>query len=174
MIIDDREIWKDIAGYEGAYQVSNKGRVRSYADNNRFSGRVLALMTDAMGYVVVNLSRKTHKVHRLVANAFIENPNNYPCVNHKDENKTNNNSCNLEWCTYKYNNNYGTRNERISQNEGRKIIQYDLDGNEVMRWTSITRAAEFYGVNRTTICGACAGRQHTSCGYVWRYADETI
>lgn len=168
------ETWKDVVGYEGKYQVSNKGRVRSLPVESRtkyFSGRVLSLFVDNVGYMAVNLSRKTYKVHRLVAVAFIDNPNNYPCVNHKDENKTNNDVNNLEWCTYSYNNNYGTRNQRISQNEGRKIIQYDLNGNEVKRWNSIVDAARYYKVARTTICGCCAGRQHTSCGYVWRYAN---
>ncbi len=168
------EIWKDIVGYEGKYQVSNKGRVRSLpvkSNTKYFSGRVLALFPDATGYMAVSLSRKSHKVHRLVAIAFIDNPNNYTCVNHKDEDKTNNNVENLEWCTHKYNNNYGTRNKRISQNSGRKIVQYDLNGNAVKTWKSIADAARYYGVERTTICGCCANRQHTSCGYIWKYAD---
>ena len=169
------EAWKDVVGYEGKYQVSNKGRIRSLPTKSKtkyFSGKVLSMAVDSIGYMVVTLSRRTYKVHRLVAFAFIDNPNNYPCVNHKDENKTNNNIENLEWCTYEYNCNYGTRNKRISQNEGRKIIQYDLTGNEIRQWKSIADAARCFGVARTTICGCCAGRQHTSCGYVWRYANE--
>lgn len=169
------ETWKDITGYEGKYQVSNFGRVRSLPIKSRtkyFSGEILVQIPDRAGYMTVNLSRKPYKVHRLVASAFIENTNNYPCVNHKDENKANNEVENLEWCSYKYNSNYGTRNKRISENAGRKIIQYDLTGKEVKRWTSIAKAARHFGVKRTTICGCCSGRQHTSCGYVWRYADE--
>lgn len=168
------EIWKDIVGYAGKYQVSDKGRVRSVSGKTKtkhFSGKVLSTFADSSGYMSVNLSRKLYRVHRLVAVAFINNPHNYPCVNHKDENKANNKAINLEWCTYKFNNNYGTRNQRISQNGGRKIIQYDLLGNEVKHWDSITKAARYYGVARTTICGCCAGRQHSSCGYVWRYAN---
>lgn len=170
------EIWKDIVGYEGKYQVSNLGNVRSLRVKSRtkyFKGSNLVLFTDKLGYVCVNLSRKSYKVHRLVAQAFIPNLNNLPCINHKDENKLNNSVSNLEWCDYSYNNNYGTRNQRISQNGGRKIIQYDLDGNEIKRWSSIANAARYYGVKRTTICGCCAGRGKTSCGYIWRYdADE--
>lgn len=169
------EVWKDVVGYEGCYQVSNEGRVKSLPVKSRtkfFSGKVLNLFIDKCGYEAVTLSRKPHKVHRLVATAFIPNPGNLPCINHKDEDKTNNKVENLEWCTYKYNSNYGTRNKRISQNGGRKIIQYDLNGNEIRRWNSIVQAANYYGVKRTTICGCCANRQHTSCGYVWRYADE--
>ena len=169
------EIWKDIKGYEGFYQVSNIGRVRSLPVRSKtkyFKGDILTTFTDKAGYICVNLSRKTYKVHRLVAIAFIENPNNYKCVNHKDECKTNNKASNLEWCTHKYNNNYGTRNERISQNSGRKVIQYGLDGSLIKVWDSISIASRYYGVKRWTICGCCAGRQKTSCGYIWRYSDE--
>lgn len=169
------EIWKDITGYEGRYQVSNEGRVRSLpvkSTTRYYGGKVLVQMTDNIGYKVVNLSRKTYKVHRLVAAAFVDNPNNYPHVNHIDEDKTNNSASNLEWCTPEHNNNHGTRNKRISQNAGRKVVQYDMQGNEIRTWDSIAKAAKHYGVARTTICGCCAGRQHTSCGYIWRYAEE--
>ena len=171
------EQWKDIEGYEGQYQVSDMGRVRSLparSATKRFSGAVLVLMTGKHGYSLVNLSRKTFYVHRLVAMAFIENPNGYKCVNHKDEDKTNNCVDNLEWCTHKYNNNYGTRNKRISENGGRKILQYSLDRRLLKEWCSAAKAAKHYGVRRTTICGCCAGRQHTSCGFIWRYADEPL
>ena len=171
------EHWKDIKGYEGRYQVSNLGRVKSLPVQTAtkfFKGEVLTLMRHKGGYCLVNLSRKTFYVHRLVAEAFVENPNGYKCVNHKDEDKSNNSAENLEWCTTKYNNNYGTRNKRISQNSGRPIIQYGLDGSVIKKWSSIEKAANHYGVKRTTICGACAGRQHTSCGYVWRHEDDTL
>lgn len=118
------EIWKDIEGYEGWYQVSNLGRVRSVERyvNYKKTGlsfrksRILKLKSDYYGYRSVNLSVnckvKTYKVHRLVAQAFIPNPNNLPCINHKDENKSNNFVSNLEWCSIAYNNTYGTRIER--------------------------------------------------------------
>lgn len=172
-----QEEWRDISGYEGRYQVSNLGRVKSLPGKSRgksFGNKVLVQFEGKYGYAIVNLSRKSHLVHRLVAKAFIDNPNNYRCVNHKDENKKNNTVDNLEWCTYKYNSNYGTRNERISKNGGRPIVQYDLQGNFVKRWRSIAEVSRFYGVRRTTICGCCAGRQHTSCGYVWRYENAKV
>lgn len=169
------EEWRDIKGYEGCYQVSNLGRVRSLLVRG-LNGGILVPIKDVAGYSCVNLSQKTYKIHRLVAISFIPNPNNYPCVNHKDENKNNNNIDNLEWCTYRYNNNYGTRNTRISQNtrRKRKIIQYDLFRNKIKEWDSISSAARYYNVKRCTIGGCCAKRQHTSCGYIWRYADEGI
>ena len=114
------EIWKDIKGYEGLYQVSNLGRVRSL---NRIDslgrwrcGKIKATVDNGNGYKLVNLKHKGKQkmvtVHKLVAEAFILNPDNLPCINHKDENKYNNCVNNLEWCTYKYNNNYGTLRTR--------------------------------------------------------------
>lgn len=115
------EIWKDIKGYEGLYQVSNYGRVKSFKHNKE---KLRKEVKDNMGYLIVNLSKngnkKIYKIHRLVAEAFLQNPNNYPQVNHKDENKINNRADNLEWCTAKYNSNYGTRNERMSNTKKEK------------------------------------------------------
>lgn len=124
------EEWKDIKGYEGIYQVSSYGRIRSLdriverkTGNYHIEGRILRQNDDTHGYLKVNLTKhdkkKTFKVHRLVAQAFIENPNNYECVNHKDENKQNNNIKNLEWCTKEYNNNYGTIQKRHSETKKR-------------------------------------------------------
>ena len=171
------EMWKDIKGYEGKYQVSNKGRVRSLPRNTRTGfrdGVILAPIKDSFGYMVVNLSRKLFKIHRLVAETFLDNPQNFKCVNHIDENKSNNCIDNLEWCTYAYNNNYGTRNKRISVNtkRKRKILQLDLDGNVVRVWESIMSASKYYGIGRTNICACCNSRQKTSAGYVWRFLDE--
>src|SRR5574344_1100472 len=104
-----KEIWKNVSGYEGIYQISNFGRVRSFKFSNV---RILKNIVQSAGYLTVDLrkngARKSFKIHRLVALAFIENPNNLPSINHKDECKTNNSVNNLEWCTDKYNSNYGT------------------------------------------------------------------
>ena len=115
------EEWRPVVGYEGLYEVSNTGRVRSldkYDSMNRFlRGRILRLFTDGLGYLRAQLysnsKRKSFLVHRLVAQAFIPNPDNLPQVNHRDENPSNDNVENLEWCDAKYNSNYGTRNDRI-------------------------------------------------------------
>ena len=112
------EEWRPVVGYEGLYEVSNTGQVRSL---DRFyyrlhKGKVLSPTKDRYGYLTVTLNcngkSKTIKIHRLVAQAFLPNPDNLPQVNHKDEDKTNNNVTNLEWCTAKYNVNFGTRQER--------------------------------------------------------------
>lgn len=126
------EIWKDIKDYEGLYQVSNYGRVRSLdrCDNmGRFmDGHILSIGDNGNGYKHVGLSKnglqKTEYVHRLVAKSFIPNPNNLPQVNHKDENPNNNCVDNLEWCTNKYNNNYGNHKVRLSESHtGKKLTE---------------------------------------------------
>lgn len=111
-----QEVWKDIAGYEGLYQVSNFGRVKS-TPRARTKGGLLKPQHDRKGYIVFGLCKNGRnrmlKAHRLVAEAFIPNPGNLPEVNHKDEDKANNCADNLEWCTTPYNINYGTRTARM-------------------------------------------------------------
>lgn len=130
------EIWKDIKNFEGYYQVSNLGRVRSLDriivyNNGRkhiHKGKILNLKPKKTGYIDVYLQKqfdsKNFLLHRLVAEAFIPNPNNYPIINHKDENPSNNCVDNLEWCTYEYNNNYGSRNSKLSNSrKGMKFTE---------------------------------------------------
>ena len=130
-----QEIWKDIKNYEGLYQVSNLGRVKSverkvWCERNKsfkvLKERILKLWKSNCGYlrVVLCIDSKTryHSIHRLVAEAFIPNPDSLPQVNHKDEDKTNNRIENLEWCSGEYNRNYGTRNERIKTTQGKPVL----------------------------------------------------
>ncbi len=189
------EIWKDIEGYEGKYQASNLGNVRSLNYRKTSELKLLKQKTDGNGYKRVNLykdgKRKNCRVHRLVAIAFLPNPNNLPVVNHKDEDKTNNNVNNLEWCTQEYNLNYGTRNERASENHkgekhpnyGKKgkyhpkskpILMYDKEGNFIRRFDSIADANEYFGKDRNFggINNCLSGRRKTAYGYIFKYADE--
>lgn len=177
------EEWRPIEGYE-YYEVSNLGRVRSWIDNRwrrRSSPKVLSPHRLTKGYLGVSLSSapnvsKTIKVHRLVAKAFIPNPNNLPIVNHKDENKSNNCVSNLEWCTNKYNLSYGTARQRIfetiERNGGykvRPIIQKDLEGNVVKEWNSATEAARELGIDCGKILVAC----HKSYkGFLWNFKEK--
>ena len=124
------EIWKNIEGYEGKYQVSNLGQVKSMIGQEK----VLHPKKHRNGHLQIGLhkdkKRKTMYIHRLVAQAFIPNPDNLPCVNHKDENPSNNNVDNLEWCTQKYNCNYGTRVNRIMEakkQQYKKIYKYSFN-----------------------------------------------
>lgn len=184
------EIWKDIKGFEGRYQVSNLGRVRSL-DWPRHKGRVLKqIYGKRWGYYVVHLAHadgyiKYTTVHRLVAMAFIPNPDNLPEVNHKDENKLNNVVCfnpdgsinteytNLEWCTGLYNLRYGTRAERMNIPRMRPVNQYDLNGNLLNTYKSLAEAAEETGLDVSTICSICKKNGvHTTHGFVFRYCDD--
>ena len=132
----------------------------------------MSLIIEKDGYFVVNLYKnnklKQHRVNIIVAQAFIPNPNNLPQVNHKDENKQNNRVDNLEWCTAKYNSNYGSRNERISK----KINQYDLNGNFIKTWDSIIQVEKELNIFHSRIIEVCKNKRKQIGGYVWRYADE--
>lgn len=130
------EIWKDVEGFEGRYQVSNAGRVRSFARKSYKEPKILTCIHDKYGYLLVNLyysergiKGKQAKVHRLVAKAFIDNPLNLPEINHKDENKQNNVVDNLEWCTTRYNLTYGNRLNCTygSNNYHSKLTQDQVD-----------------------------------------------
>lgn len=186
------EIWKDIEGYEGKYQVSNLGRVRSLNYNHTGEIKLLKQSTNKYGYKLVGLCKngkeKKYQVHRLVAIAFIPNPNNLPIINHKDEDSSNNNVDNLEWCTQEYNVNYGTRNERAGkkarkQMTGKKgkehprakpILMYDREGNFIRKFDCIVDASEYFGKDRYCNCiSMCLrGKNKTAYGYVFKYAEE--
>ena len=179
MIKADFELWKDIKSFEGLYQVSTWARVRSldrwvvYKNGVKrfFKGKILKIFYYSSGYYMVELNKKCKKkylLHRLVAEAFIPNPDNLPCVNHKDEDKTNNYPYNLEYCTHKYNNNYGTRMKRISKKLSKKVYQYDLNGNFIKSWSS-TVELEKEGFNSSHISSCCLKKSKTHKGYIWSY-----
>ena len=179
------EIWKDIAGYEGKYQVSNLGRVKSLHYNKTNKERLLTL-GDFRGYLHVGLSKYSHKkmfyIHRLVAQAFIENPYNFPQVNHKDEDKTNNCVDNLEWCTAKYNSNYGTSRERMlitkklrnKKTAPKEVLQFTKDGKFVKEYCSTHEAYMQTNINRSQILYCCKNRKgyETAGGYIWKYKNN--
>ena len=169
------EEWRDIEEYEGLYQISNLGRVRSL--NCRGHKGCIGILTprlDGKGYEMVALYKegkaRNTKVHRLVAQAFIPNPNNYQQVNHKDENKTNNNVKYLEWCTNVYNHNYGTRNERVGKSLSKKIIC--ITTGEI--FNSMREACRKYNIHTGSMTECCQGKRKTAGGYKWEYFKEEI
>ena len=176
------EVWKDVVGYDGLYQVSNLGNVRSLDRVEKWNGserprkgRMMTTRPDKNGYLVVGLRngmcQKTKKVHRLVAEAFIPNKNSDREVNHKDENKQNNNVENLEWCNSQYNVRYGTGIERRSKQKRKKVIQYNLDCIKIKEFDSITEAAKAIGKGTSRISSCCKGIRKTAYGYIWRYKE---
>ena len=189
------EEWRDIRGYEGLYQISNLGRVKSLRDNHGKYREKILNPSNRKGYLIVSLCRKGRKrefkVHRLVALHFIDNPNNYSQVNHKDENKENNRVDNLEWCTPKYNSNYGTRTQRASEkitgsknpmygktyskNPASRKVQCITTGK---KFNCIKEASEYYSINRVNIskcckgkCGFCGTHPVTGEKLKWKYID---
>ena len=157
------ETWKAIADYEGIYEVSDLGRVKSLCYGRE---RILKLADDRRGYFSVQLckdgKRKTMLVHRLVAEAFIQNPNNLETVNHKDEDKTNNVASNLEWMTR-------ADNKRYSAN---KLVQmFDKKTGELLAtFPSICEAERITGIAQSHISECCVGKRKSSGGYIWRHA----
>lgn len=188
MIKANFEVWKEIKEYEGLYQVSTWGRVRSLdryvnsSHNNKqfIKGIILKPRKSKNGYLKVDLCKegkqKYFLVHRLVAQTFLKNPNNYLVVNHKDEDKSNNRVDNLEWCTHKYNSNYGTRNERMIKTQtnnlkySKKVYQYTLKGELVKIWPSVAECGR-NGFNKGHIASCCRGKHKTHKGFYWSYTE---
>lgn len=183
------ENWRTITDTNGNYSVSDLGNVRRnehYTEVtpgvfNHYKERLLKPTTDASGYLVVKLQIGKHsiakKIHRLVAEEFIPNPSDFPCVNHIDENRTNNSVKNLEWCTYKQNANHGTRNNRLREVSGIRVAQYTTDGKLIKIWDSLSQASSYFGCKSTSqirrVCKKEKGR-YSYKGFVWRYVDQKV
>lgn len=163
------EIWKPIDGYEGLYEVSNCGRVKSLCATRWHKIKMRKPVPDKDGYLTVLLKRdgkyRCFKIHRLVATAFIPNTHHYPAVNHKDEDRQNNRVDNLEWCTAKYNNTYNHKERKCFK----AVVQIDENGMIVGRYQSVGSAAAAAGVNPASISGVLSGRRNKTGGYSWAY-----
>ena len=178
------EQWKDIEGYEGHYQVSNLGRVKSLQRvvKSKSKGtrlvkeRILSAAINKNGYYCVVLSilgkRKNMSVHRLVATTFIQNPLGFNEINHKDENKLNNNANNLEWCDRVYNANYGTGVNRCSQKKWKPVAMINKDTKQVERtFRSAREASSNTGIDFRRISSVCNNKRKSAGGYIWKFVE---
>ena len=188
------EVWKDVVGYEGLYQVSNLGRVKSLERTKQMKRSrtgcsyiqkvytcIKKQRIEPLGYLKITINKENIKkrvfVHVLVAKTFIPNHDNLPQVNHKDEDKTNNRIGNLEWCTASYNSNYGTRAERISKAQtnnrpdSKPILQCDKNGIVIKEWLSISQAAREDNHDLRSIQHCLHGEKgyKTHHGYIWKF-----
>lgn len=174
-------MWKDIKDFEGYYQVSDSGLVKSLprtitrnSGSYKIQERILSPSKHKSGYLYVMLSKDgldyMKRVHRLVAEAFVPNPDNLPCVNHKDENKRNNVSSNLEWCTHQYNINYSGNTTKAAKTVSLKIVSIDKDGNKTL-YDSINLAARHVNGDASCITKVAKFINKSHKGYVWRYAS---
>ncbi len=161
-----QEIWKDIINFPD-YQISNLGNV--YSKKNYKIRKPFVSNGYLSIYLFKNGKRYRKKIHRLVAEAFIPNPNNLPVINHIDGNKLNNIVSNLEWCTSKQNTIHAYKTGLMKT---KQINQYDLKGNFIKTWDSIISASVELQLNRKSIQHCCMHRNKTSGGYIWRYADK--
>lgn len=178
------EVWKPIPNYEGYYEVSNVGKVRSVtrtiidSKGRQFTRKGKELSPGLKnGYLRVTLSKdginKDIYIHRLVATVFLPNPNNLPVINHKDENKLNNCIENLEWCTYEYNNNYGTTKERSAQKRSKPVIMCDKETHEpIKEFPSLAEAARSLDMSsHGNISMVLNGTRQSASGYWWKYKE---
>ena len=202
--MEEKEIWKDIEGYKGYYMVSNLGRVKSVErtvlDNRgcyrTIPGKILKPSNNGKGYLFVTLRKdcrsKWYYVHQLVAQAFLENPLGYKELNHKNEEKSDNNVNNLEWCSRSYNLSYNGRAKKAGKKAGKKVSE-KLRGRKlseehikkmskqviginkasglVVKYSSTKEAERMTGIHHSNISACCKGKYKSAGGFVWYYAD---
>lgn len=176
------ENWVDVKGWEGFYQVSNYGNVRSLSRTKtvknggvqEVKGRVLTPQTDRFGYYRVCFTRDGKsvykRVNRIVAQAFIPNPDNLPQVNHKNECKTDNRVENLEWCDAKYNSNYGSRNKKVQEAQSVWVIKLSFNNEILHFYRSAMEAERDTGISNSNINRCCKGKRKSAGGYIWKYS----
>lgn len=169
------EIWKPITLNGCNLDVSNYGNVRFSKNHKKKSFHL-----NKYGYPTIHIQKDrkiyAYRIHRLVAQLFIENPypEKFDCINHKDENRQNNFVENLEWCDRAYNNRYGSHIENIAKSHNKRIIQYDLQGNKIREWESATIAARELGYSQSSINWCCLRKPkyNTYKGFIWRYFGD--
>lgn len=182
----ENEIWKEIPGYEGLYEVSNYGQIRSIkrlekcGNKTRIRKERILKQSLRRGYLFVSLCKNGEKenvvIHRIVALLFIPNPENKPCIDHIDGDRANNHADNLRWVTAKENsNNYNAPNtykgKKINKG-GKAVLQYDLEGNFIKEWVTTMEIQRQLNYHRSNISNCCNGLVKTAYNYIWRYKNE--
>lgn len=167
------ENWKPVPeeDFASLYEVSDQGNIRSLCGRYKNKSNILKPSKGSKGYLIVTLcngeQQKSCSVHKLVARAFIPNPNNYPCINHKDENKENNSVSNLEWCSYYYNNVYGSRLTKSALKKSIPVLC--IENNHI--YASARAAARETGIQQSGICQCCNNKRKTAGGFHWRFLN---
>ena len=173
--MSDSEIWRDVVGYEGLYQVSNLGRVKSLRGRSNHKNDIFLKIQTNKGYKRVSLCKndvlKHYPLHRIVAEAFVPNIDNKPQVNHIDGDKSNNKASNLEWCTSRENRKHGIQIGLIKV-KGKRVNQYNLNGEFLKMWETLSSAAKECGVHTSHIASCCKGKFRQAGGYIWKYVEE--
>ena len=179
-----KEEWKEIPGYEGLYEASSLGRIRSMDKTIKTynggsyirAGMEKKPCVNKSGYFRLNLCKdgisKSCLVHRLVAKAFIPNGSNLPEVNHINENKLDNRIENLEWCSYQYNMNWGYHNENVGRTNGKPVVQFTIEETKVKEYYSSYEASRMTGITEQSINLCCLGRRQHAGGFRWKYAND--
>lgn len=174
----EKEIWKPIEGYEGIYEISNLGRVKSLARldtiGRRIRERIMKCQPNKDGYLNITLKnengKKTYLLHRLVAMHFVENPHGYDEINHIDVDPANPKASNLEWCTREYNVNYADAIEKTIKANQKKVIQLSKDNRYIKTHESIKDAAKEVKIPDSNITACCKGKRPSAGGFKWKYA----
>ena len=180
------EVWRPVVGWEGLYEVSSHGRVRSVDRVHEQKGRYGQIVRHLYkGQLLSPRIRRYYlavtfcidnkliafPIHRLVAQAFVPNPDNLPCINHKDECKTNNHADNLEWCSILYNNKYGTRLDKVAKARSKPIEQLSIEDEHVAFFQSVAAAARKLNVRPNHIYSVITGNKKSAYGYKWRHVE---
>lgn len=174
-----KEIWKDVKEYEGLYKVSNLGNIKALKKIQVFPNGGIVIREEKLlkpnkvknGYLNVRLyngEQKGYGIHRLVARAFIPNPNNLSQINHINGNKNDNRVENLEWCNASYNQNHALK---TGLKKVHKVKQYDLKGNYIKTWNSTGEITNYYNVSHVSIIDCCNGKSKKAHNYMWQYEE---